>query len=469
MNINQLNDKLERVIELHPERAFIFKSLVMIFLNIGAKDLLGPFFVAILSGVSLLYVFYLCLHSGKGFWRIIGENIFFISAPTTTAKERGDVTPWVTWSLICVNCFIYLFTQNADTEQFIKNNLMTLPATPNLINYPLSFLTSMYLHGSFSHLFGNMCFPWATGTIVERRIGWKRFLAAYHLTGLAGAALAVIVYVGLVLDNSQMIGVSGAISGVMGVFIVRCYLKKMIMPIPLFGVLPINFNIKMNAFIVIGMFFALDMKGGLSQLNGGMIRTGYWDHLGGMAVGIWMAYRMNLAGMAIEERHRELGSNLLDGRTIISSAFDEAGGFAGAEKSLLKALSIDPDNPDTLLELARLKSWIKPCEDGRNYYHRALRLYLARNAPEITAVFTEFFKKYGVPIDAESQYRIAALLYREGDIDLACRTLEMLVEHPETPESLREKLCFMTAKLLEKMSHNEAAGNCFERFVMQFP
>jgi Tfp pilus assembly protein PilF len=211
------------------------------------------------------------------------------------------------------------------------------------------------------------------------------------------------------------------------------------------------------------------MKGGLSQLNGALLQTGHWDHLGGMAAGIWMAYRMNLTGMAIEERHRERGSNLLDGRRIIAEAFDDAGGFAGAEKSLLKALSIDANNPDTLLELARLNSYVMPRAAGRDYYLKALKLLLARNAPELTAVFTEYFNKYGETLEAEHQYRIASLLYREGNLDFACRMLEMLVEHPETTESLREKSCLMSAKLLEKMSLNEAAETYYARFAQLFP
>lgn len=455
--------------EQHPEKSFIIKSLVMIFLIVGTKELLGAFFYPLISFLCFVYLLYQWVHAGKGFWYIIKENFSFISAPTTTREERSDVTPWVTWTLICVNSFIFIFIQTADMEQFIRDNLMSLPAAPNLINYPFSFLSSMYLHGSFSHLFGNMCFLWATGTVVERRIGWKRFLAAYHVTGLAGAALAVIIYAGLLSKELHMLGASGAISGVMGVFIVRCYFKKMIMPIPLFGALPVNFNVKMNAFVVIGMFFALDMKGGLSQLNGALLQTGYWDHLGGMATGIWMAYRMNLTNMAIEERHREIGSNLLDGRTIVTEAFDAAGGFAGAEKSLLKALSIDPQNPDTLVELARITSYVVAREEGRDYYVRALRLLLARNAPETTTVYSEFFGKYCETLEAESQYRIAALLYREGNLDFACRTLEMLFKHPDTPDRLRERSCFMAAKLLEKMSLNEAAEIYFERFVQQFP
>lgn len=441
----------------------------MIALIVGTKVLLGSYFLPLISFYCLTYLYILCKTSHKSFWTIIRENLSLIGAPSSITQERIKVTPWVTWTLIVINSFVFLFLQTDDTALYIRNNLMCLPATPNLINYPLSFLTSMYLHADFSHLFGNMCFLWATGTIVERRIGWQRFLVAYHITGLAGAALAVIVYAGIQSKDLHMLGASGAISGVMGVYLVRCYFKKMILPIPLLGFLPVSFNLQLNAFVVIGLFFVLDIKGGLAQLNGVTLQTGHWDHLGGMVTGIFMAYRMKLTNVAIEERHRELGSNLIDGKRIVSSAFDAAGGFAGAEKSLLRALSIDPDNTDTLVELARLKSYNKAGEEGREYYVRSLRLLLKRSAHETTTVFKEFFSKYRETIEPDSQFQIAGLLYREDNLDLACRTLEMLVDHSDTPEPLREKACFMVARLLEKMSLNEAAENYYIRFVQQFP
>ena len=61
------------------------------------------------------------------------------------------------------------------------------------------------------------------------------------------------------------------------------------------------------------------------------------------------------------------------------------------------------------------------------------------------------------------------MLYREGNLDLACRTLEMLVELPETSELLREKSCLMAAKLLEKMSLHEAAEMYYLKFTELFP
>ena len=120
-------------------------------LIIGTKVLLGSFFLP-LSFYCLTYLYFLCKSSDKSFWTIIRENLSLIGAPSSTTQERIKITPWITWALIVINSFIFLFLQTDDTDQYIRINLMCLPAAPNLFNYPLSFYTSMYLHGSLLEL-----------------------------------------------------------------------------------------------------------------------------------------------------------------------------------------------------------------------------------------------------------------------------------------------------------------------------
>jgi membrane associated rhomboid family serine protease len=468
MDFDQFHEKLERQFDEHPDRMFVLKSLFLILLIIFGKICLGSLLILDLSVIFIFYQAYQWVISEKGILRSIWENISFLSVPRTNTNDRMTGTAWVTWSIIILNVLIY-FSLEFEEPEFVANNLICLPYAPTLINYPLSFLTSMYLHADYYHLFGNMTFLWAFGTIVERRIGWKRFLAAYHITGLLGGALAIIVYAGILSEDAHCLGASGAIAGIMGIYMVRCYFKKMILPLPIFGFLPININIQMNAFVVIGLFFALNLQGGFSQLLGSTESIGYWAHLGGLAGGLWIAYRMKLSNEAIEERHRELGSSIIDGKAIVSKAFDEVGGFANAEKSLLIALEKSPHNTDTIVALARLHSCLKPSEAGCKYYLQALQLLLSGKSPEITSIFREFFSKYRMTIEAESQYRVASLLYREGDYDLASRTLEMLVDHPDTPEPFREKSMLLAARLLDKLTLHEAALVYYKRFIESYP
>jgi len=469
MDLNHFHEKLERQFDEHPDRMFVIKSLFLIFLIIFGKICLGSWLIPVLSVIFINYLAWQTVISGEGILKSIWDNISFLSVPRTNTRDRMTGTTWVTWSIIILNILIFFSLETGENRAFIENNLICLPYAPNMINYPLSFLTSMYLHANFSHLFGNMTFLWAFGTIVERRIGWKRFLTAYHITGLLGGALYVIVSAGILSEDAHILGASGAIAGIMGIYIVRCYFKKMIVPLPLFGFLPININIQINAFVVIGLFFARDLHGGFSQLLGSSENIGYWAHLGGMAGGLWIAYRMKLSNEAIEERHRERGSSLIDGKAIVSKAFDEVGGFANAEKSLLIALEKSPHNTDTIVALARLHSFLKPSETGCNYYLQALQLLLSGKSAEITSIFREFFSKYRKTIEAGSQYRVASLLYREGDYDLASRTMEMLVDLPDTPEPIREKSMLLAAKLLDKLSLHEAALVYYKRFIESYP
>jgi membrane associated rhomboid family serine protease len=471
MDLNQIGAGLNREIEEHPDRAFAIKSLLLILIIIGARSYLGG--EAFIYGISICFLYYLgfqCVCSGNGFFKTLWENVSILNVPRTTTKDRITGTAWVTWSIILINVFVFYYIETPENIQFLRNNLVCLPYMPNLVNAPISFLTSMYLHADFKHLLGNMTFLWAMGTLVERRIGWKQFLMAYHVTGMLGGALAVIIYGGILSEEVHGLGASGAVSGIMGVYIVRCYFKQMTLPLPLFGFLPINLNIRMNAFAVIGFFFALDLRGGLKDLLSiSTSRTSYWDHLACIAVGLWIACRMKLADKAIVERHQELGSSLVDGKVIITKAFYEVGGFANAEKSLLIAIGKDAQNPDTFLALARLRSNLKPTEEGGDYYLKALRILVEENSPKITSVFREYFRSYHKTVTPESQYQIASLLYREGDFDLASRTLEMLVELEDTPEPLREKSMLLVARLLEKLTFTEAAQGYYQRFVRCYP
>jgi membrane associated rhomboid family serine protease len=469
MNFDQLHEKLDKELNQHPEKTFIIKSLLMISVLIFTKIFLGGFFLPVISFYYIVYLVYLWIYADKGVWRIIQDNISIISSPQVATRERMTGVAWGTWAIIAINCFMYFGVQTPENEVFLNWYLKFPPKIDYTFGEPISLLVSSYLHADFSHLFGNMCFLWAFGSIVERRIGWKRFIAAYHITGLAGSLFAYTIYNGVLSNTSQSIGASGAITGIMGVFMVRCYFKKMNLPLPAFGILPFNFNLQMNAFIVIGLYTVLDLRGGIKQILGFSSNTAYWDHFGSMLAGLLVAYWMKLSDRAIEERHREIGADVFNGKYIVPSKYLDVGGFAGAEKSLLIALEKDPNNTETLVSLARIHSSLQPEAEGRDYYLKALHLLLERDSPETTAVFKEFFSKYRETLKAEVQYRITKLLYNEGSFDLAARTLEQLIEHPDTPEPLREKALFITAKLLEKMSLNEAAIRYYKQLADSYP
>ncbi len=140
-------------------------------------------------------------------------------------------------------------------------------------------LTSMFLHGSWLHLIGNMWFLWIFGKGVEDSMGRTRFAVFYLLCGLAAAAVQVLAEPASV---APMVGASGAIGGVMGAYV-------MLYPrVRVYTFLPLGFfftTIALPAWVMLGYWFLLQVLGTFGGENG----VAVWAHVGGFAMGMILA------------------------------------------------------------------------------------------------------------------------------------------------------------------------------------
>jgi membrane associated rhomboid family serine protease len=190
-------------------------------------------------------------------------------------------TPGVTITLIVLNVLVYLFgltLAERSREAFIVA-FGLIPAYFSLF----SVFTSMFVHGGFAHLAGNMLFLWIFGDNVEDRLGHLRFVVFYLLCGVA-AALAQT----LLQPNSliPMVGASGAIAGVMGAYLVLYPHSRVLMlfPFPIF-----LFELPAVVFLVI--WFLVQFLNGINQLpvfernaiSGGVA---FWAHVMGFVAGL---------------------------------------------------------------------------------------------------------------------------------------------------------------------------------------
>ena len=144
----------------------------------------------------------------------------------------------------------------------------------------LNVLTSMFLHGSWMHLIGNMWFLWLFGNNVEDSMTRPRYVIFYLLCGL-GAALAQV----LADPRSPvpMVGASGAISGIMGAYLVLYPRVRVYTFVPL-GI--IFTNIALPAWVMLIYWMAIQILGGLSEVGGGQGGgVAFWAHAGGFIVG----------------------------------------------------------------------------------------------------------------------------------------------------------------------------------------
>jgi len=216
-------------------------------------------------------------------------------------------TPYVTYLLIAMNLLVFVFLQGAGTNERFTYAFSTVPqeirtgedvarqvpveigdqtATIPLQETPgsvyLTLLVSMFMHGSWMHLLGNMLFLWIFGDNIEDDLGHGRYTAFYIATGVL-ASLAHVVSTFVFGDNPFIpsLGASGAISGVMGGYLVmhphrsvRVLMFRMVTTVP--------------GYVAVGMWFILQLISAYGVLGQGPQSGGgvaFMAHIGGFIAG----------------------------------------------------------------------------------------------------------------------------------------------------------------------------------------
>jgi membrane associated rhomboid family serine protease len=190
-------------------------------------------------------------------------------------------TPGVTITLIVINVIVYLFgvtLTDRSRDAFILA-FGLVPAYFSLFNV----FTSMFVHGGFAHVAGNMLFLWIFGDNVEDRLGHGRFIVFYLLCGFVAAMAQTLLQ-----PNSlvPMVGASGAIAGVMGAYLVLYPHSRVLMLFPF----PI-FLFELPAIVFLAIWFLVQFLNGISQLpffeqdaiSGGVA---FWAHVMGFVSGL---------------------------------------------------------------------------------------------------------------------------------------------------------------------------------------
>ncbi|HWF40109.1 MAG TPA: rhomboid family intramembrane serine protease [Candidatus Acidoferrales bacterium] len=154
----------------------------------------------------------------------------------------------------------------------------------------IPLFTSVFLHGGFMHILGNMWFLWIFGGNVEDRMGSVTYLFFYLVCGLGSGITQTAFSWG---SNIPSLGASGAISGVLGAYIVFFPGSRILTLIPLFIIF---FTARIPAWIFIGLWFLAQFLSGLGSLNApGAANAGgvaWWAHVGGFALGLLIARSM---------------------------------------------------------------------------------------------------------------------------------------------------------------------------------
>lgn len=149
--------------------------------------------------------------------------------------------------------------------------------------------TSMFLHGGWMHLIGNMLYLWIFGNNIEDAMGHARFVLFYLLCGVGAAAAQAGI------DPSSMvpmIGASGAISGVLGGYLLLFPRAKVVVLLPLGVIAPL---FRLPAMLVLGLWFALQLVNAQFQASGES-GVAFWAHIGGFVAGMILIYPFKRPG-----------------------------------------------------------------------------------------------------------------------------------------------------------------------------
>jgi membrane associated rhomboid family serine protease len=198
--------------------------------------------------------------------------------------------PIVTVGLISINCLIFFYLSFLGEEfQLALIKWGAIPyeitsgveLTPELPFFaPLSLFSSMFLHGGFFHLGGNMLYLWIFGDNVEDQLGHLKFFIFYILCGLAASLVHIMT-----TPNSQvpMVGASGAIAGVLGAYMIK-FPRARILTLIFFG-----FFIRIvavPALFVLGFWFILQLLYALPSIGSTSGGVAWFAHVGGFLAGI---------------------------------------------------------------------------------------------------------------------------------------------------------------------------------------
>ena len=190
--------------------------------------------------------------------------------------------PFVTVALIAANALVFWheLTLGRRLGPFLDAHGL-VPAHPSVED----LVTSMFLHGGWTHAIGNLWTLWIFGDNVEDRLGHLRFLGFYLLCGLAAGGAQMLA---APASTIPVIGASGAIAGVLGAYVLFFPTAKVTTVVP---VLIFLHYAEIPAFMYLGVWFFTQLYAGTLSLGANFGGVAWWAHIGGFAAGLVFGFR----------------------------------------------------------------------------------------------------------------------------------------------------------------------------------
>lgn len=232
--------------------------------------------------------------------------------PIGDDNSDRTVTPYINYLLIALNVFVFVFLQSGGQNLYFTYAFSTVPAEiltgtdivtqpyvevnpntgmtfsmPGLQPTPIpvyfTVFTSMFMHGGWAHIAGNMLYLWIFGDNIENRLGHLRYLVFYLLCGVL-ASLSHVFSTVLLNQNALVpsLGASGAISGVLGAYLLLFPMRRV-------HAFFFIFRVSIPAVIALGLWIAFQVVSGLGMLGGEESGgVAYAAHIGGFVAGFML-------------------------------------------------------------------------------------------------------------------------------------------------------------------------------------
>ena len=366
--------------------------------------------------------------------------------------DRMRQLPIITLSIILLNVIVVLLT---------RNNMETVPINYGLVPARLSFarlFTSNFLHDGPAHLVFNMLLLYVFGRDVERVLGKLKYLFFYLGACLAGSIIHTVIisaalppyYAGL-----PVIGASGAVAGVIGLYAVRFHRKTFHFA-----------GMELPALFVIMCWLAFQLVLGvaglyLNDIYGMSIKlVSWWSHLGGFAFGIGVALLTNQALIGECEYLTAKARDDYDNGDLPEAI--------GDYETLLK---YDPDNPSIYAELGRFWGILGEDLHSISYYHTAIELYICQGKePEALILVDEMKEAWPeTAMSISTQLRLASYLAETGQAPQAIKAYQEIIE--DNPDSAEAQISLLEIGKLQLTALNDpsAATETLTAFLNRYP
>lgn len=207
------------------------------------------------------------------------------------------IVPFVNYILIAINVLVFVFLQGAGgNEQFTYafstvpgeiiegKDIAAAPLQPTPIPVYGTLISSMFMHGGWAHLLGNMLYLWIFGDNLENRLGHSRYLGFYLLCGII-ASLSHVFSTSAFSPEHMLIpslGASGAISGVLGGYMLL-FPKQRVRVLMGRGIIAVPAFVALGIWILLQVISGMGMLGGQQEGGGGVA---YAAHIGGFIAGL---------------------------------------------------------------------------------------------------------------------------------------------------------------------------------------